>query len=879
MAGAVSLIEREDALETLLALAAGSATGSGQIAVVSGESGLGKTTLLEALSNRLGDQFSIPWGRCDDLFTPRQLGPFSDIAPLLGNDVENALASHSPPAALFPQVLAALSTLPAGTPVVFEDVHWADHASLDLLKFVARRVVALRILIVLTYRPDELGAAHPLNSLLGDLPAAVTTRIELRPLSREAVARLADEAGRDGVELYRITGGNPFFVSEILAETHDPVGLPSSVRDAVLARAARVAAPERQLLDALCVAPELINREVIERLAGTEGLEACAALEGRGLLVREAGGELRFRHEMARIAMLNALPAAERHAHHRRLLDVYRQMGAAIKPDLIVHHAAAINDAPVVLRYAPLAAARAGKAGACKEAAAQLIVALKHVDTAEPELAARLYEDWAYQASLFEVTDEVIAARHEAVRRWRALARPERVGDNLRWLWRLHWYRGETDEAQAVAAESLEILEAIPPSIELASAYSLRAQLSLMRGQRGQSITWGQKAVVVAEQFNDVATQVQALVTVATAMLFDGDDRGRSMMEKALRLANAHGLHEEIARIHTNYAEYCMLVSDWQRAEQLIRDGLAFDIKHGLDAWTTYLKGRHAQLHLLQGRLAQAVTLARSVLAEEGHTILMRLPALTTLATVRSRLGEEDAETLLEEILQIALGMREQQRITPVRLALIQHHYLRGSDDIARQHAEAMRAFGTEVLRPWDAGALRVWIQRLGLEPLDPDETRATPAQELELAGDYPAAAAALDALTLPFEAAVCRLAGTRSGAPDLARQAADGFAAIDCQPGVDAVKRGLSPQIKLSSRRPGPYGEARQHPLGLTRREVEILALMAEGASNADIAENLSRSPRTVEHHVSSILGKLSAANRLEATLRVIAEPWIVQQ
>ncbi len=877
MAGTAALIERDDALETLLERLSRSGDFCGQVAVISGEPGLGKTTLLEALGARLDNERSMAWGRCDDLFTPRRLGPFSDIAGFLGADVQAALAASSPPAVLFPLVLAGLDRLPAGSLLVFEDIHWADHASLDLLKFIARRIVALRVLLVLTYRPDELPADHPLNFLLGDLPPAVTVRIELQPLSEQAVEKWAAAFGQDGSELYRITGGNPFFLSEILANPDASGRLPSSVRDAVLSRAARVSPGERQLLDALCVIPDPVPPALIEQLHGPEALAACAALEDRGLLVREANGELRFRHEMARLAMLGALSGAERHRQHRRLLDVYLQLGEAVKPDLIVHHAAAINDAALLLEYAPRAAAR-GAAVACKAAAAQLAVALDYVDQASPELAARLYEDWAYQTSLFEITDEVIEARREAVVRWQALGRPERVGDNLRWLWRLHWYRGETDEAEAAARQSLEILEAIPPSIELARAYGFRSHLKLMRGQRAEAIAWGQKAISLAEQFAEIPAQVQALVTVATATLFDGDDSGRELMEKALMLARAEGLHEEIARIHTNYAEYCILVSDWTLAEQLVREGLAFDIKHGLDAWTTYLKGRHAQLHLLQGRLAQAGTLARSVLDEEGHTILMRLPALTTLATVRSRLGDDDAEAGLEEVLQIALGIREQQRITPVRLALIQHHYLRGHEDAARHQVQEMLAFGTDVLRPWDAGALRVWLHRLELPPVEGLGDRTTAAQELELAGDYAAAGAMLDRLKLPFEAALCRLTGAKRGIPGLVNQAADGFADIGCQPGLEAARQLATSAAKEPSRRRGPYRAAREHPLGLTRREVEILALMAEGSSNADIADSLSRSPRTVEHHVSSILGKLSAANRLEATLRVIAEPWIIQ-
>ncbi len=873
MPGAVSLLERGEALETLLALADTSASRRGQLAVIAGEAGVGKSSLVTALAEAVDSEKIVAWGHCDDLFTPRELGPFHDVAGQLGSAVSAALESGCAPAALFPRVLSALDALPDGSLLIFEDVHWADTASLDLLKFIARRLVPLRVMLVLTYRPDDMARNDPLATLLGDLPAPVTTRLPLAALSPEAVATLAADHGRDGEELFRATAGNPFFLSEILAQPPGESELPGSVRDAVLARAARTGERERELLDALCLAPDPVPLAVVERLQGKEGLAACAALEQRRLLLRNREGDVHFRHELARLAILDALPAPVRHDHQQRLLAVYLSLGDAVKPDLIVHHAAAIDDAQLLLAYAPRAAARAAALGACKEAAAQLSIALQHVDAAEPALAARLYEDWAYQVSLFEVSDRVIAARQEAVKRWRALGRPDRVGDNLRWLWRLYWYRGEADAASTAAEESLAVLESIPPSPELASAYALRSQMNLLRGQRAECIAWGRRAIAMAERFADEATRIPALVTVATAMLFDGDPAGCELMEGALAAALDQGLHEEAARVHTNYSEYAIVTGDWPLAERLVREGLAFDIKHGLDAWTTYLKGRHAQLRLRQGRLQEAETLARGALAEEGPTVLMQVPALTVLATVRSRLGASDASERLQAVLEHALAMGEQQRLTPVRLAYIEHFYLRSRPEEARAHLEAMVSFGTEVLRPWDAGALRLWARRLDVALPSSVGSRPTAAQALELAGDYEAAAALLDEQELPFEAALCRLAGARAGAASLAAPAERGFDTLGCAPGVDALRR-LSGEP--GRRRRGPYRAARQHPLGLTRREVEVLALMAEGASNADIAGHLSRSPRTVEHHVSSILGKLNAANRLEATLRVIAEPWI---
>jgi DNA-binding CsgD family transcriptional regulator len=874
------VFEREAVLQWLLERAGRAAQLRGQVVVLSGEAGVGKSTVIEALLERLPSGVAVAWGRCDALFTPRQLGPLYDMAPVLGAPVQTALTAGVPTAVLYPLVLQALSRLPPGSLLVFEDVHWADHASLDLLKFIARRLAPLRVMIVLTHRSDEVGPAHPLTQLLGDLPAALTGRQELQPLSAQAVQAMARHFGRDAGQLHSVTGGNAFFVSEVLSQPAPADGgvLPASVRDAVLARVARLDASQRELLETLSVAPDPVSPELIERLGGEPALAAAGALQLRGLLVREGTQSLRFRHELARRALLDSLPLQTRQKLQRRLLDVVLALGDAIPPDLIVHHAAELGDAATLLLHAPRAAARAAALGAHKEAAAMLGVALRHVQAASPGQAAQLYEDWSYETGLFEVTDAVFDARRQAVTRWRALGRPDRVGENLRWLWRLHWYRGESAAADAAAAESLAVLEAAGASAELARAYALRSHVALLGGRRAESVEWGSQAIDMAERFDDRDTQVQTLVTVATAQLFSGDAGGRVPMDEALRLALAHGFHEQAARIYTNYSEYAIVTGDWPCAERLVLEGLAFDIKHGLDSWTSYLSGRHAQLRLEQGRMDEAETLARGALAVEGRTVLMRQPALAVLARLRSRRGADDGPERLQQVLQTALGMGEQQRLTPVRLASIEHHYLRDEIEAARSHLAAMLDFGTALLRPWDAAALRLWGHRLDAPVPASVGQQTTPAQALELAGEHEAAARLLDDQGWPFEAAVCRLAGARAGQVTLAQAAAETFERLGCEPGVHAAHRLAQGLAQPAAARRGPYQAARRHPLGLTSKEVQVLALMIEGASNADIATRLSRSQRTVEHHVSSVLAKLNAANRLEAVLRVMAEPWIAQ-
>ena len=149
---------------------------------------------------------------------------------------------------------AALDELEREKPlVVFEDMHWADEATLDLLKYLGRRIHRTHAMLAVTYRDDEVGPRHPLRYVIGDLPRASTRRMVLAPLSESAVAQLAARAERPSMGCIGITGGNPLFVTEVLAAAVDTV--PATVRDAALARAARLSPAAREIAELVCVVP------------------------------------------------------------------------------------------------------------------------------------------------------------------------------------------------------------------------------------------------------------------------------------------------------------------------------------------------------------------------------------------------------------------------------------------------------------------------------------------------------------------------------------------------------------------------------------------------------------------------------------------------
>jgi len=244
----VELLER-DVERAALAGALDDARREGRVAVVVGEAGIGKTSLVTAACAGAGDR-PVLWGACDPLITPRPLGPLRDAARDAGGAMRAAIES---PGAREAVLAAALDELAAGAVLVVEDLHWADDATLDLVALIGRRLVRSPGCLVLTCRTDAIGERPEIRRVLGALPRTCVRRIAPEPLSPDAVARLARRAGRDASELYELTGGNPFYVTELLA-TADDVGVPASVRDSVALRTAGISPAARAAIELAAVA-------------------------------------------------------------------------------------------------------------------------------------------------------------------------------------------------------------------------------------------------------------------------------------------------------------------------------------------------------------------------------------------------------------------------------------------------------------------------------------------------------------------------------------------------------------------------------------------------------------------------------------------------
>ena len=884
------LIEREFALETLQKAATRAVNSHGSIILIDGEAGIGKTSLLTEFT-RLGPaNFPIHWGGCEALFTPRPLGPLQDMARMISPEVADLLDITATQDRIFPALLQALQKAAQARALIFEDVHWADTATLDLIKYLGRRLALLPVVLVLSLRNDEIGTDHPLTQVLGDLPSSITTRITLQPLTLQGVARLAEKAGRASRDLYRITEGNPFFVTELLAYGHAAnQGIPASIRDAVWSRLSRLSETERELMEIMSVVPGSVEPQLLHTLMGPQVKASIDRCINRGVILTDQLGGLKFRHELARQATLERLPHATQKSLHARIetaiSDAAMSGNTASQSMPLsrrVHHAAGAEDGPSVLLLAPRAAREAARLGAHLQAAAHLSTALKYVSQAPRELAAQLHEDWAYEAGLSQgIDDAIIVARHTAITIWRELGRIDKVGLNLRWLSRLHWYRGESKLANEYVDRAVHELEALPEGPELAMCYSARSQMHMLHDRTDEAIAWGTRAIVLAQQLNEVETRIHALNNVGSALMFSGREGGPQLMEESLELAHQYGFHEQAARAYTNYAEYGVVSKNFALAERILAEGIAFDTRHDLDAWTHYLVGRQAQLRMEQGKLREAETIAQGVMQLDRLTLVMKLPALTVLGKTRVRLGASDGPALLQQALHDALATNEPQYIMPVRLGLIEAAWLNDDQPAAYDQLKAVAQMRLASFDSWESGELAVWWQRCNMPGTLPVAmaTMAKP-RAAEMRREFSEAADEWLSLGLPYEAALTLAQARGATMGTLLSRAIIIFESMEARPAANHVrelarKAGLIKE--MPKKRRGPYAATRKHPLGLTSREVQILKLIVEGLGNQDIAGRIVRSQRTVEHHVSSLLAKLNANSRIDVMLRLRSEPWLL--
>jgi ATP/maltotriose-dependent transcriptional regulator MalT len=854
-ARSTALLERDPVLAELLCAVPVAPGGPGRLVLLSGEAGVGKTSVIRQLGAIASAAHSarVLVGCCEPLATPRPLGPLTDLVDRLGSAVEEALAralDGSSIHQLFDRVLAELDRADTPTVLVFEDVHWADEATLDLVRFLARRIESVPAMLVLTYRGDELGRTHPLTLLLGDLATSpATRRIEVRPLSRAAVAELAElTTGRDVDvdELYRVTSGNPFFVTEALT---NPGEVPPTVRAAVHGRLARLSSTAHAAVEALAVIGPTVSAAPLAWRVVPGGRHGVAEALENGLL-RSAGGVLEFRHELARMAVLDAIPAFRRIELHQAVLSELLA-GDAVAADLaqIVQHAEQAGDHETLRRYAPRAGQHAASVGAHREAAAHFRRALRFVSDLLPAEHGALLQSARREHYLAGQIEDAIGCAEEALALYRRVDDHLAEGDSLRVLSHLLWSIGRIEASRPLAAEALNVLRQLAPSAELARAYANLVELSFVTGDSASVLRYEQTALELAQRL-DLPDVVALVSFYATAARLQSNDEGWAELIAIRDHVVANGWLEQVPILTVLTPGLAAYRHDPHRALPMLDEAQVLVGEHDMRGFLVAVSGCRAYALMHAGDWCAAAAEAEAMRRDPQWAGNLGLPVF---ALLRARRGELDVWAELDA----ALAWYEEPypaRVGPVHEARAEAAWLAGDNE--RAIAEASRGWHA-TSDPWQLGALACWIHRAG--GLPPAGPVAAP-YALELAGHWTEAADAYERRGLPYEAAMARLQGD----VDAVRQALATFTALGAEPAADRARarlRGLGE--RRGTRRQRSTTRSNEHTL--TDRQQDVLALLRDGMSNAKIAQRLVLSQHTVSHHVSAVLGKLGATSRLE--------------
>ncbi len=851
----MELLERESFLQALAEYAGEAGQRDGRLVLVSGESGIGKTALLEAFQQAANGTRWL-WGACDGLRTPRPLGPLFDIGLQLGGELRNLCRQGAPRDRLFAAFLAELSAPGTFTVTVMEDLHWADEATIDLLSFLGRRIGRAGGLLLVTYRDDEVGPGHPLQVALGDLATQrATRRMRLPPLSAGAVRELVGQREVDAGELYRVTGGNPFYVSEILDAGWPSV--PPTVRDVVGARLARSSPGTRQVVECAAVIGARVDRSLLSSvLVGTS-----APVDGSlatGILVPDGTG-LRFRHELVRMAVEAGIPPLRKTELHARLLAELEERGDA-DPTLLAHHAEGAGDGKAVLRHAPAAGGRSSALGAHREAAAQYERALRFADDGGMAALAPLHEGIAGEYALLDRWEEAEQELRTAIGLRRALGDDLRLGADLRMLSTTLWRLCRGEESDEAAREAVGVLEPLPPGQELAWAYASFAAALLNAGQVGEGLGVLAKARALGERLHQPDLVSYALNAIGLTHVACGRD-GVGPVEEALEIALAANLPESAGRAYSSLQEALSTQQRFAESERYYTEGMAYCEDRELGVFSLCLAGWRAQTLLLLGRWDEAAAICTEMLERKGISPVNRLNPLRVLGTIRGRRGEPGAWQLLDEALVLAEGTLEPQWIVPLRAARAELRFLAGELDLAREEAQAGYDLAAgQVVDPWTLGAAAIWLWRLQRPMGSPAGLREPFAREA--AGDWPGAAAVWHELDRPYDAALAWLGSSdEAGLRDAVRTLDD----LGAQLAADAVRRRMR-ELGVKAIPRGPRPATRAAPAGLTPREREVLALLSEGLPDREISQRLYISERTVHHHVSAVLSKIGVSSRTAA-------------
>lgn len=873
MRGEATLHERDHLLERLDEVLDDATAGHGRMVLVAGDAGAGKSTLVARFAARVASSDRRPRpdvliGYCDPLTTPRPLGPLLDVACQRGSGLGDLLEGPAEPYVAFARLFERLRAS-SPTVLVIEDAHWADAATLDMIRFLGRRAALTSAAILVTYRSDEVVGDHALARVLGELATSggAVSRLEVAPLSLDAVRSLLAE-GHEAVDLqraehiHRITGGNAFFVGELAASS----GLvPTTVSDAIMARLARLDPDVRAVAEVVSVAPRSLEVAHVAALSGVSAAGLGRARAASAVLVSDGTG-LRFRHELARLAVLESLDPPRAAALHRSMIDLLVADGSDDHARL-AHHAVGAGDAELVGEFATRAAREAMARGAIRQASELFAAALDDGAPLAPADEAGLLVEHTTTLLSLDRVDDARDRADRAVDRARASGDDELLGRALLVRSLARWSAGTSRLAQCDLDEAIDVLTPSGPSGALAEALAANAQRAMVDRLHEPAVHGARQALAMARSLDDTPGTVRSLHALGCAELVTGDaDAGERLMLDAHRLAMESGLEAQAGLALGNLGSGLGEVRRYDRARRYLADAADVALRRDADQSLAYIRSWLARIDLEQGHWTDAVERLRGRDWSDGSSAsFVNVTALGVIGRVRVRRGDPGADDALERAAELGAS-GSIQHLWPVTCALAELHWSHG------RHATAVELLAPTYERvlatdsAWGQGEVAFWLW-MNDGSTDPPATPSTPFR-LHIAGDWRAAAEAWRSIGCPYEEALA----LADGDDEAMLAALDILDALGARPAASRVRAGLRDRQVPSIPR-GPRPATREHPAGLTPRQAEVLELVRQGLTNGQIADRLFISTKTAEHHVSAILTKLGARTREEAV--ELADGW----